>query len=49
MKICSHETVNSFVENPMLLEAGLQKSEKGKKKKRFLASIDLECRSDEKL
>ena len=32
----------------MLLEAGLQKGEKGQKE-RFLASIDLENRSDEKL
>jgi hypothetical protein len=48
MKICIHKTVITFMENPMLLEAGLQKGEKGKKE-RFLASIDLECRSDEKL
>lgn len=38
----------SFMENPMLLEAALQKGEKGQKE-RLLASIDLECRFDEKL
>jgi hypothetical protein len=48
MKICSHKTVISFMENPMLLEAGLQKGEKGEKE-RLLASIDLENRSDDKL
>jgi len=36
------------MENPMLLEAALQKGEKGQKE-RLLASIDLECRFDEKL
>jgi len=36
------------MENTMLLEAALQKGEKGQKE-RLLASIDLECRSDEKL
>ena len=33
----------------MLLEAGLQKGEKGQKREVPCASIDLECRSDEKL
>lgn len=36
------------MENSMLLEAALQKGEKGKKVE-FLARSDLECRSDEKL
>jgi hypothetical protein len=40
MKICSHKTERSFNENPTLLEAGLQKGEKGQKEK-FLANIDL--------
>lgn len=48
MKICSHETVISFMENPMLLEAGLQQGVKGKKE-RLPASIWLECRYDEEL
>jgi hypothetical protein len=32
MKICSHKTVIAFMENPMLLEAGLRKGEKVKKR-----------------